>query len=88
MADPAKKASITIRKDFARRLSVAREQAGFRFKKNMSEALGVEQETYNGWERGRTEPSLYYLAKIAELTNTSLDFLVLGMPVNRPVNLD
>lgn len=88
MADPAKKVAISVRRDFARRLSVAREQAGYRFKKDMSSALGVEAETYNGWERGRTEPSLYYLAKIAELTNTSLDFLVLGMAVNRPVVTD
>jgi len=77
-----------VRQDFARRLSVAREQSGYRFKKKFSEALGVEAETYNGWERGRTEPSLHYLAEISRLTNTSLDFLVSGQPVNRYPGID
>lgn len=83
MPNRAQKAALQVRKDFARRLSVARERAGFRFKKDLSTALGVEAETYNGWERGRTEPSLYHLSQISELTDTSLDFLVMGVPVNR-----
>lgn len=64
--------------DFAIRLAHARINAGFQTKALLARAIGLEEETYNRYERAETEPNLFTLAKIAETTRTSLDQLIRG----------
>lgn len=44
--------------------------------KRIAEILNVSVRTFQGWESGRTEPSIEKLIQIADLFNVSLDFLV------------
>jgi len=43
-----------------------------------AEAIGTSQKNISRWELGETEPSVYYLKKIAEFFNISIDY-VLGL---------
>lgn len=42
----------------------------------LAELLNVSKQTVGGWERGRTEPSISTLKKIANIFNVSVDTLV------------
>lgn len=46
---------------------------------DFAKILGLEDETYRRYERGETEPNVSTLAKIHEVTGTSLDFLIVGI---------
>ena len=63
---------------FAARLAQVRLHAGHKHKKSFAGAIGVEDETYNRWERGETEPGIAVLTRIHQLTGVSLDYLVAG----------
>lgn len=43
--------------------------------KELAKILGVSNNTVNGWENGRGEPSLSQLRKISELSGISMDFI-------------
>ena len=57
------------------RLRAARRDTGLT-QKQLAQGLGVESITVSRWERGVTSPSLPRLARIAELTATSIGDLV------------
>jgi transcriptional regulator with XRE-family HTH domain len=57
------------------RLRAARRGAGLT-QKQLAQALGVDSITVSRWERGVNSPSLPRLARIAELTATSIGDLV------------
>lgn len=44
--------------------------------KEIASILGVSVRTFQGWETGRTEPSIEKLIKIADIFSVSLDYLV------------
>jgi transcriptional regulator with XRE-family HTH domain len=78
---PAKlppKPAIAYRAQFARRLSAAREAAGYPTMRDFAEALGVTEARYRRWEAAETEPDIFYLQKIARITGISLDTLISG----------
>lgn len=66
------------RRDFARRLTAARIDAGFATQKDFAEKLGVEAERYRMWERGDREPDITHFIKISKLLGRPLDWLILG----------
>lgn len=41
-----------------------------------AERVGVSQQTWNGWERSRSEPSFTTLVKLCHLFNVSADYLL------------
>ena len=43
--------------------------------KDIAELLGVSVRTFQGWETGRSEPSIEKIIKIAEVFQVSLDYL-------------
>lgn len=49
--------------------------------KEIAQILNVSVRTFQGWENGRTEPSIAKLIQIADLFNVSIDFLV-GRDIN------
>ena len=63
---------------FALRLKATRVSCNFEHASHLAELLGVEGARYRKWERGEAEPSVENLAKIQEITNVSLDFLIAG----------
>lgn len=67
-----------VRRGFATRLAGARVVAGYESMAAFAVALGIEGETYRRYERGETEPPLFVLARMADLTHTTVDFLVRG----------
>jgi len=75
---------LPVRLAFAARLEKARRKAGYETQRAFAQALGMtegrQDEAYGRWERGETEPGLFQLQKIAQLTGLSLDHLVLGLP--------
>ena len=44
--------------------------------REMADILSVSKSTYNHWETGRSEPSIFYLKKLADFFCVSIDFLV------------
>jgi transcriptional regulator with XRE-family HTH domain len=80
-AMPAKlppRSPVSHRVMFARRLSAAREAAGYPTMREFADALGVSEARYRRWEAAETEPDLFYLQKIARMTGASLDTLISG----------
>ena len=78
---PAKKPpkpTSPIRAQFARRLSAAREAAGYETMRDFAAALGIEEARYRRWEAAETEPDIFHLQRISKLTGVSLDTLVSG----------
>lgn len=56
---------------------------GLRLKKNLkqkqvADALGISESAYGYYEQGRREPSQESLVKLAELLETSVDYLLTG----------
>jgi transcriptional regulator with XRE-family HTH domain len=58
----------------ARRVSVARQRAGLT-QAELAEATGVTDETISRIERGRYEPAVSTLFRLAEALDVSLDYL-------------
>lgn len=50
--------------------------------KELAEQLGIKQNTYSDWERGKTQPNLDYLAKLANILDTSTDYLTSGQVID------
>ncbi|MCP5046586.1 MAG: helix-turn-helix transcriptional regulator [bacterium] len=67
----------TISNSLSRRIKIIRETAGKKQKQIACE-IGVTQETYNRYEKGRIIPRLRTLKKIALVYRISLDWLLLN----------
>lgn len=59
----------------AARIRHARERAG-RNKNQLARALGTSWQHVDNWEKGKVEPSLASIRKLAELLDVSADFLL------------
>ena len=51
---------------FPQKLKAKRLAMGFKTQKAFAEALCVPYKTYNGWERGDTVPSAYYVYRLVK----------------------
>ena len=60
-----------------------RECRGTRRTIDLAPHVGKTQQTWNGWERGRTEPDLATLAELCRLFDVSADWLIGLSPVRR-----
>ena len=58
---------------FSERLCIAR---GEETQVEVAKAVGISQPTYNQYERGRAEPTLSTLIKLAEHFGVSIDYLL------------
>ena len=65
---------------FARRLKAARVVGGYT-QVEFSRLLGIKRDRYAKYELGQTEPPLYILTKVSELTHQSLDTLIGGRAI-------
>jgi transcriptional regulator with XRE-family HTH domain len=57
------------RQEFAARLRVLRTARGYHTAKQFAEALGLEQNRYNRYERAEVEPSLTVLDRMCRVLN-------------------
>jgi transcriptional regulator with XRE-family HTH domain len=74
-----KVSALGYRLGFALRLRVARlGVSGAPSAKAFAAMLGLEAEAYRRYERAETEPSLATLARIADVTGCTTDFLIRG----------
>ena len=60
---------------FAERLKEKRKNKKLT-QKELAEQLGIKQNTYSDWERGKTQPNLDYLTKLANILETTTDDLL------------
>lgn len=58
-----------VKKALAKRLRKARKDAGFRFAKELADALDLPEHTYRTYERGEHMPDLTTLTRICKLLN-------------------
>lgn len=65
------------------RIAALRRAAGMN-QAALAEKLRISPSTVGMYEQGRREPSLQILAKMAEIFNVSIDFLVTGKPMTDP----
>lgn len=65
-------------RDFGRRLRAARIIAGYETAADLAKDLRVEVPRYRKYERGDSMPPLEVLELLCDITNKSLDFLLLG----------
>jgi len=65
------------RKAIARRLAMVRKDLGFG-KKETARILGLHEETWSSWERGKQIPDLPHLAMLCRVLGCSMDFIVFG----------
>lgn len=70
---------------FGVRLTTARLAAGFETRKAAADEIGVDQNTYSPWERGRSYPSVKELLTIRTLYQVSIDWLLHGDESNLAV---
>ncbi|MCM1234600.1 MAG: helix-turn-helix transcriptional regulator [Ruminococcus flavefaciens] len=64
--------------EFSERLSNLREEKGWS-KTYVAKAVGLKSmQTYANWEYGRTEPDFEMATKLANLFNTTTDYLLSG----------
>lgn len=61
--------------EFSERLKNLRKQAHLT-QVDVAEKLGISQPAYASWERGTKKPTQDNLVKIAQILNTSVDYLV------------
>ena len=47
-----------------------------RLQKDIAKMLGISVRTFQGWETGRSEPSIEKLIALADLFDVSLDYLM------------
>lgn len=66
--------------DFGNRLRDARNDADLTGEK-LGERLGVSKQTIAHWEANRYEPKLVYLAKLSDVLDVSVDWLVTGKSI-------
>lgn len=67
--------SLMSRPSIGERIAWARERAGLN-KNRFARELGTSWQHVDHWEKGRTEPSLASMRRIAELLSVSVDFLL------------
>lgn len=72
------KTATQLLEDFGVRLCAARIAAGFSTRKELADHIGVDQNTYTPWERGRSYPSAKTLLALREAVGVSLDWLMAG----------
>lgn len=65
------------------RIATLRRAAGMN-QKALAKKLRISPSAVGMYEQGRREPSLEILAKMAEIFNVSIDFLVTGKPLTDP----
>jgi transcriptional regulator with XRE-family HTH domain len=65
-----------VKRDFAKRLKQARLEAGFRHANQLAQAMGVEEHTYRGWERGQYLPDIPKMARLCQILNLEPNELV------------
>jgi len=73
---PKKPYELRARDLFARKLEVARRDAGHESKAAGARALGMEAGTYERWERAEAEPNIYWLGRISHVFRIPLDSLI------------
>lgn len=61
--------------NFGEKMKEIREQKGISGNQ-FSKMLGISQANYSNYERGRTEPPLAIVVRIAQLLNVSVDYLL------------
>ncbi len=61
--------------DFSNNLYKLRKESKVSQQK-LAEYVGVSQQSISEWEKGKIEPTLSYLWKIADFFDVSIDFLV------------
>ena len=76
-----------IREAIGRRLKMARRAAGFRFAKDFSEKLDIDQNSYTPYERGVAAPPVHKLDLIKQHTGVTMDWLYLGETANLTVRV-
>lgn len=54
---------------------------------DVAKTVGLSQPAIGWWERGKTEPSLDVLVKVADLLDCSTDYLLGRTQVNAPVSI-
>lgn len=59
----------------ADRIKVLREQSGFT-QATLAKQLGITRSSVNAWELGISVPSTQYIVELAQLFNTSTDYLL------------
>ena len=75
-----------LRRAFGRRLRALRTSLAYT-QNQMAHALGIQPARYSKYEIGRSEAPYEVLVKIANLAETSLDYLITGrMPGAEPAN--
>ena len=63
---------------FSFRLTQARIATGYKTRKSLADDIGVDQNTYSPWERGRSYPNIKDLHTIRRLLRISADWLLYG----------
>ena len=64
-----------------------RECRGIQRTGDLAERVGKTAQTWNGWERGRSEPEFATLVKLCQLFDVSADFLLGVSPDRKPPTL-
>lgn len=67
-----------------KRLKHLREEMGLR-QIDIAEMLGVSRTTYTQYETEKSEPDLATVAKLAEIYNTSVDFILGKTDIRTPI---
>jgi transcriptional regulator with XRE-family HTH domain len=76
---------INMRKIFGIRLKELRESKSF-LQKDLAEELGIKQNTLSNWELGNREPTFDQLCRLADIFNTTTDYL-LGREPKKTMNI-
>lgn len=63
---------------FARRLKLVREVSGYPTMREFAKRLGVEEDAYGWYERGRSLPHPMIIGRIRQLTGCTADYLYYG----------
>ena len=67
-----------------KRLKLLREEMGLK-QIDIAEMLGVSRTTYTQYETEKSEPDLATVAKLAEIYNTSVDFILGKTDIPTPI---
>jgi transcriptional regulator with XRE-family HTH domain len=65
-----------VKRDFAKRLKEARIAAGYKYANQFAQAMGEEEHTYRGWERGQYLPDIPKMARLCQLLDLEPNELV------------
>ena len=65
-------------------LKLLREESGMT-QKQLAEAIGVSQQAINKYENHNIEPDIETLIRIADIFNTSVDFLISHTDIRRKI---